>query len=100
MEENVYAEHICGRFCSFYRPGKKILQCGSFRFLRENLSPGELRQAAESTAPGYDLSGDEGVNELVCSRCDFTVDGCDFYQGLDSPPCGGYAIVGRLLRGA
>jgi hypothetical protein len=100
MEESLYAEHICGRFCSFYRPGKKILQCGSFKVRREILSPGELRRIAESTAPEYDLTGDEDINELVCSRCDFTADGCDFYQGLDSPPCGGYTIVRRLLKGA
>jgi hypothetical protein len=35
---------------------------------------------------------------MVCEQCDFLADGCDFRQGLDSPPCGGYTVIEHLLR--
>jgi hypothetical protein len=99
MENGRYTEFICKRFCSFYKPGKEIIGCGSYAFLRANLSVGELRRVAEETAPGFDLSEDSAVRELLCDRCDFAADGCDFRHGLASPPCGGYSIVRKLVKG-
>lgn len=112
--------HICERFCSFYSPDKEILECGSFRFLKENLSPGELREAAEDASRRADFSEDSTIMEMVCSGCDFLIDGCDFREARPhsrsgpshkkrtasrnketvAPPCGGYAVVEGLLKKA
>jgi len=99
MDDRSCADLICKRFCTFYKPGRELMGCGSYVFLRANLSPGELRRAAEETKPGYDLSEDESVRELLCERCEFASEGCDFHLGLASPPCGGYTIVKRLVKG-
>lgn len=91
-------ELICGRFCAFYKPGnKEEMMCGTFDFLARNLSPGELRRASDLAGPECTFSVDDKIRGLVCSRCEFAVDGCDFRAGLDSPPCGGYNIVEALL---
>jgi hypothetical protein len=119
MEKTMLVAYICERLCSFYGPDKEILECGSFKFLKENLSPGELREAVEGAPRRADCSEDSAIMEMVCSGCDFLVDGCDFREsrphsgsgpsrkgetmsrkkGTASPPCGGYAVVEGLLKG-
>jgi hypothetical protein len=89
---------VCKGFCEFYKPGKKeSLKCGTFDFLSRNLTRGELAHVSRGTGP-CDLSRDEEIRDLACRRCEFLVDGCDFRDGLPSPPCGGYAIVESLLK--
>jgi hypothetical protein len=75
---------VCEKLCAFYKPGKsEELKCGTFLFLKRNLTTREVREAARE----------------ACEQCDFLADGCDFRQGLDSPPCGGYTVIEHLLRG-
>jgi hypothetical protein len=91
--------HVCKKFCSFYKPNKTRLKCGTYNFLQRNLSPGELRRIASRAPAGFDLSKDRQIKQLVCEKCNFKFDGCDFRDGLDSQPCGGYPIIERLLKG-
>lgn len=89
---------VCKEFCSFYKPGKEEMQCGSMRFLNKHMTPHELQLAARFAPKKFDRSTDDSIRELVCAKCDFLVDGCDFRDGLDSPPCGGYPVVEHLLK--
>ncbi len=90
---------ICKKYCSFYKPGKKEpSKCGTLEFLRRNLTIGEVRQAVKRIPAECDLSRDETINRLICQKCEFLVDGCDFRDGVDSPPCGGYFVVEHLLK--
>lgn len=90
---------ICARFCSFYKPGRtKPEKCGTFEFLRRNLTPEEIRLASENTPGDPDRSADGEIEELVCSVCGFRIDGCDFRAGEGDMPCGGYAVLTYLLN--
>jgi hypothetical protein len=130
VKSGIYTELICERFCSFYRPGKERLKCGTYSFLEKNLTPGELRFAVENMPAEKvvcdPLSEDVTIRELVCEKCDFLVGGCDFRgsqtpfkesippfksefadtfasrvaEGRCPPPCGGYQIAAWLLKGA
>jgi len=91
---------LCKKFCSFYKPGEKEeLKCGSFEFLERNLTTRELGRVIRRISTDYDLSRDTSIRSMVCAKCEYSKDGCDFRQGLDSPPCGGYKIVEHLLKG-
>jgi RNase P subunit RPR2 len=90
---------VCKKFCSFYKPGKKEdMKCGSYDFLERNLTAREIKRLVRRISTEYDLSEDSSIRNLVCSKCEYLKDGCDFRQGLDSPPCGGYKIVEHLLK--
>lgn len=93
---------ICENFCSFYKPGSESrTKCGSFEFLKRNLTRREIKSAIENTPRRHDLSFDPQIRSLVCeNNCEFyNTDDCDFRLGNDSPPCGGYTIVENLLKG-
>jgi hypothetical protein len=93
-----YTEIICGRFCKYYKEGKEGLTCGTYDFLARNLTASELRAAIDSIGPGTDFTHDREIEDLVCGKCDFLVDGCDFRSGIKAFPCGGYVVLERLLR--
>ncbi len=38
MKDKDYTSIICKGFCSFYREGKEDLSCGTYLFLRNNLT--------------------------------------------------------------
>jgi len=105
MKSKEYSELICRGFCNFYRPGKEAIQCGGYSFLRDNLTPGELRYLCKSSKKAKDrpelpatASEEHKTMEgLLCRKCDFLVDGCDFMDNRSAPPCGGYILVKLLL---
>lgn len=103
MKDDDYASIICKGFCSFYKEGKEDLCCGTYLFLKKNLTPAELRSVIELSRvddrPGaYTFAADGAIRKLVCETCDFLVDGCDFREDGSLPPCGGYIIIETLLR--
>ena len=98
MKEDEYTAIICKGFCRFYREGKEEMQCGTYVFLRDRFPSRALSAIVEGAPPEPDLSMDAFVLEEVCGRCEFRTDGCDFREGLDSPPCGGYVIVEYLAK--
>ena len=100
MKKNNYTDIICRRFCRFYKGGREELTCGTYNFLLRNLTAGELKSSVLSVKSRAGFPLDEELRALACEQCDFLADGCDFRAGLDSPPCGGYAIIEQLLREA
>lgn len=88
MKKQDYTEIICKGFCKYYKPYKEELTCGSYEFLQNNLSVGELRKLVEKR-----LSIFKPDRDLICERCSFRIDGCDFYKGIAKTPCGGYTIL-------
>ncbi|MEW5747001.1 MAG: hypothetical protein AB1805_16350 [Nitrospirota bacterium] len=102
MNDERYTRLICKKFCSFYKGTTEELRCETYNFLAEHLTPAELntlltlaRLVERESAP--DFSKDAEVNTLVCERCEFRIDGCDFRENGSAPPCGGYVIIEKLL---
>ena len=103
MNKDAYTDTICKSFCIFYKEGKEDLFCGTYRFLMNNLTSRELHSLLDmlkirglNISP--DFSRDAEIKKLVCSACDFLIDGCDFRDNGSHPPCGGYILVERLLN--
>jgi hypothetical protein len=100
VKRDDYTDIICKRFCTFYKSGKEELTCGTYDFISRNLTPGELTSVVRGIPSLPDFSFDEKIRVLACGKCDFVADGCDFREGMDAPPCGGYAIAEWLMKEA
>ncbi|MCX8031187.1 MAG: hypothetical protein N3A59_06395 [Thermodesulfovibrionales bacterium] len=99
MKEEHYTYLICKRFCKFYKDTKDEIQCSGYTLLRDNLTEGELRDLSDYFLDKkVNYKKDKELYELLCMKCDFKNEGCDFIAGLQSPPCGGYIISYNLLR--
>ena len=103
IKDKDYTGLICKRFCSFYKEGKEDLLCGSYLFLKRNLSLRELGcildlSKAADRLPECASSADDEIKRLVWEECDFLVGGCDFREDGTNRPCGGYFIVELLLK--
>jgi hypothetical protein len=98
MKRKDYIEAICRPHCEFYKPGRDRQKCGGYEFIERNLTAREV-EGIETARPGRERDEKIRARALACSRCAFLEDGCDFRAGLDSPPCGGYLIIDRLLKG-
>lgn len=98
MKEKRYVEIICKGFCKFYKEGKEDFRCGAYTFLVERFPPEELEAAIQTIKAYPDYSCDEDIRKMVCEKCEFLVNGCDFRDGLSSPPCGGYMVVEGLIK--
>ena len=103
MKDKDYTGIICKGFCSYYKEGKEDLCCGTYLFLKRNLTLGELCSVLDLSKMDerpseYFSTADDEIKRLICDKCDFAVDGCDFREDGSHPPCGGYSIVGILLK--
>ncbi|MCK4910175.1 MAG: hypothetical protein KAR83_00965 [Thermodesulfovibrionales bacterium] len=92
-------QQVCQKFCKSYKPGKtERKKCGSYEFLRANLTKMELKRASDAAPAKPDLSSDDTISRMVCSECGFLDEHCKYRQGIDPTPCGGYSIVSHLLK--
>lgn len=98
MKRGKHTELVCEGFCKFYKEGKEELTCGTYNFLAEKFTPEALEAKIQAIKKKTDFSHDEEIKKIICEQCEFFVDGCDFREGLDSPPCGGYAVVEWLFN--
>jgi len=98
VKKDYYTDIICKRFCTFYRSGREELTCGTYEFIYRNLSHGELESAIQGIPSPPDFTSDRKIKGLICEKCNFMTDGCDFREGLDAPPCGGYTIIEWLIK--
>lgn len=98
MKRDDYTELICKEFCKYYKQGREALACGTYNFLARNLTQLEIESLIHYVEKSPDFSSDEDIRQLICRRCDFLEDGCDFREGIDAPPCGGYTVIAWLLK--
>lgn len=116
MKDKAYTDIICKGFCKYYKEGKEELHCNGYVFLRNNLTPHELKimldlsknsnksavtsnekfNSRQFSVFNSSLSLDEELINLVCRQCDFFIDGCDYTDNRSGPPCGGYIIINLL----
>ncbi len=103
VKEDIYTEIICKGFCRYFKKGKEEMHCGGYQFLVDNLTVSELRQLAALSDGVEEIKNrippdDENLFSLVCSKCDFLVDGCDFRENRSGPPCGAYILIDILVK--
>lgn len=106
MKELPYVDSVCKKFCRYYKEGKEDLYCGGYKVLEQNLTASELSGLIEVSPPKVKSDDiikrlnrrtDKKLMALVCEKCDFMLDGCDFRAGYSGPPCGGYTILYSLF---
>lgn len=95
---NGYTDIICRDYCACFKPGNEPHKCGSFSFLKRNLTRGELRQLTVLAGKFPELSKDRQIKSIACKECDFMKADCDYRLGHKSPPCGGYALLEQLFK--
>lgn len=98
MKTASYTDIICKKFCDYYKDGKEELACETYNFLAGKFTPGELEAGLRDIGELPDFLHDEEIKKLICENCDFLIDGCDFREGLNAPPCGGYTIIEWLIK--
>lgn len=99
MNNDESVDIICKDFCTYYKPGQKEeIRCGTYEFLFKNLSTNELRIALSKANKTPSFKKDTAIRGLVCMKCTFLVEGCDYRDGMGKTPCGGYSIIEGLLR--
>jgi hypothetical protein len=103
MKEKIYIDIICKGFCSFFREGKEEIQCGGYQLLTDTLTLSELEHLTSFINRNEGLKkqvppDDETLFELVCRKCDFRIDGCDYRQDRSGPPCGGFILIRELVK--
>jgi len=94
---------VCRPHCRFFRPGEKEeLSCAGYdeiarRAAAETIARWTARFGGEVPPPAY--AHDPRIERLICDRCEFRADGCDFMAGPPAGPvpCGGYVLLARLL---
>lgn len=103
MKEKIHTDIICRSFCRYFKEGKEEMHCGGYRFLVDNFTVAELYQLSDLPDRDEEIkhrvpADDENLSDLVCGRCDFRVDGCDYRENRSGPPCGGYILIDRLVN--
>ena len=103
MKTEGYTEIICRGFCSYFKEGKEELKCGGYQFLMDNFTVSELNGLMDLVGKTEGLKklippDNEELFDLVCSRCDFRIDGCDYREDRSGPPCGGFILIDRLTK--
>ncbi|MBV6340334.1 hypothetical protein [Candidatus Magnetobacterium casense] len=98
MKDKGYTELICKPFCTFYTEGKESIQCGTYLYVRDRVPPERLSALVSAVEGGNTFLDDTFIKEAICRQCDFLEDGCDYRDGLNSPPCGGYRVVEALRQ--
>lgn len=99
MKNEHYTRLICEKACSFYKPGKEDLLCEGYRYLARTYSPEELARLLAEVTMNFHMQQSfqgfihEHLQNVLCERCDFRIDGCDFAEDCSGPPCGGYRIM-------
>ncbi|MEJ2695114.1 MAG: hypothetical protein P8013_00540 [Candidatus Sulfobium sp.] len=97
MEGRLLRERLCRKFCRYYKPWKdEGLACMGYLVI-ERLSEGGREMSFPSAAERPGTSAERLLAGLICSRCPFYEDGCDFVKGVpDSWPCGGFIVLGHM----
>ncbi|MBF0538445.1 MAG: hypothetical protein HQL03_09370 [Nitrospirae bacterium] len=88
---------ICKPFCEFYTEGKESIQCATYVYVRDRVPLDILAALTCGVERQSMFLDDKFIKEAICRQCDFLTDGCDYRDGLNSPPCGAYRVV-EILR--
>lgn len=102
MKDSTYTNIVCRSFCSYYKAGREKIECGGYQFLKDHFTLAELQQLIDLMDRPEGIRNhippdNEDLFALVCDRCDFLIDGCDYRDNRSGPPCGGYILIYELI---
>ena len=89
----------------FYKKNKKEeYACNGFKVIEKILETKKLYEKIKDLKielKNVNYQNDNILNEVICSKCDFYIDGCDFRDAncnYDAPPCGGLIVISYLFE--
>ncbi len=91
---------ICKGYCKYYKESKnEDLCCEGFKFF-ERFFPLPANNPGKKDCLSV-FKYDSILMEILCKRCDFLSDGCDYrdekHYGI-APPCGGFILLHRIME--
>jgi hypothetical protein len=92
-------KRLCEHLCPYYKPAKNDeLSCRGMYVVERLLKDGEdifFQKPDKVLAEGTE----DMLVKHMCITCPFYEKDCDFIeQGKNSPPCGGFILLGQLLE--
>jgi hypothetical protein len=90
---------LCLNFCAYYKPAKSDeLACLGYLVVEHLLKKGK-KIIFEKSDKILNSETKEKLTGNICILCPFYEKDCDFilHRG-DSPPCGGFTLLGQLLE--
>jgi hypothetical protein len=98
MNETNLRKKLCQTFCKYYKPSKKEeISCEGYR-LTERLILKGTRVPFDRCDRDLHRLTQETLVQAMCTFCPFYENDCDFVQHKESPPCGGFLLLGHLLE--
>ncbi len=102
-------DFICKGFCKYYKGEKdEDISCEGLKFAsRLLMKDGSVLDKIKSPisnfqSPISSYNMDKLLRVILCERCEFQIDGCDFRGwnggGVRPLPCGGYLFLDYLLN--
>jgi hypothetical protein len=90
---------LCLNFCAYYKPAKSDeLACLSYLVVEHLLKKGKKIIFEKSERILVPETKDKLIKRM-CISCPFYEKDCDFIlHNGDSPPCGGFILLGQLLE--
>jgi hypothetical protein len=99
--KETFADYICRPYCIFYKEGvKDDMSCGGAIVVLQLIDAGRWTPGRDSIPPVHTRNDNPDLESLVCRRCPFVLDGCDFRSPSppsDAAPCGGFILLSRLI---
>ena len=90
---------LCLPYCHYYKPGRnEELLCRGAVVVQRLMESGRSLSVRENPHQGIDCEHREVVTRKVCGPCEFREQDCDFAQDRAASPCGGFALLLRLLK--
>lgn len=99
MEKINLEEKVCLLFCSYYKPTRNDnLACLGYTILEKFLQKGDEIIFKKYKTP-INATAIKLLRDNMCIHCPFFKEDCDFIQHYkDSLPCGGFILLGHLLK--
>jgi hypothetical protein len=89
---------LCAPHCPYYKQDRnEEMQCRGALVTERLLKRGVFSPGREKALTDPDRNALDATIRALCAACDFREDGCDFALDNNAPPCGGFAVLARLL---
>jgi len=97
-KEMALDKRLCLHFCPYYKPTKsEELACLGFLVVERLIKEGK-EITFKTSGKILNHTTEEALVQNMCTSCSFYEGDCDFIQNRDSPPCGGFTLLGHLLE--